>query len=122
VPALHQPLAGDLWLLMAALKPNNGLERIGDLAANISHKAAAFAAEPPMDIPLDIDSIWGRVSGMLREGIDAMVKLHAGPAHDVCRKRSPLTQYAFIRTNHRRLLAVVRKWFRTSAHGSSGPR
>ncbi|MDZ7618905.1 MAG: PhoU domain-containing protein [Patescibacteria group bacterium] len=34
--ALYQPVAGDLRLIVAALKINNDLERIGDLAVNIA--------------------------------------------------------------------------------------
>ena len=34
--ALHQPVAVDLRLIIAILKINNDLERIGDLATNIS--------------------------------------------------------------------------------------
>ena len=34
--ALHQPVAVDLRFIVAALKINNDLERIGDLATNIS--------------------------------------------------------------------------------------
>lgn len=92
VLALHQPVAGDLRLVVAVLKINNDLERIGDLAVNIAHKAAAFAAEPPMDFPLDIDAMWRRVSGMLRDAIDAMVKLDARLAHDVCRRDDAVDQ------------------------------
>jgi len=47
--ALHQPVANDLRMLVAALKINNDLERIGDLAVNIARKALAFAAEPMID-------------------------------------------------------------------------
>jgi len=92
VLALHQPVAGDLRFVVAALKINNDLERIGDLAVNIAHKAAAFAAEPPMNIPLDIDGMWDRVHGMLRDAIDAMVNLDAKLAHDVCRRDDAVDQ------------------------------
>jgi len=34
--ALHQPVAADLRFIIAALKLNNDLERIGDLAVNIA--------------------------------------------------------------------------------------
>ena len=42
--ALHQPVAIDLRFIVAALKINNDLERIGDLAVNIARKAEALAA------------------------------------------------------------------------------
>jgi len=35
--ALHQPMAGDLRFLTAAIKINNDLERMGDLAVNIAN-------------------------------------------------------------------------------------
>jgi phosphate transport system protein len=56
--ALCQPVAVDLRLIVAALKINNDLERIGDLAVNIARKAAAIADEPPMEIPFDIAGMW----------------------------------------------------------------
>ena len=37
--ALYQPVAVDLRLIIATLKINNDLERIGDMAVNIAHKA-----------------------------------------------------------------------------------
>jgi phosphate transport system protein len=43
VLALHQPVAVDLRFLIAALKMNNDLERIGDLAVNIA-RAQRFLA------------------------------------------------------------------------------
>ena len=92
VLALHQPVAGDLRLVVAALKINNDLERIGDLAVNIAHKAVAFASEPPMNIPLDIDRMWREVHGMLRDAIDSMVNLDAKLAHDVCRRDDEVDQ------------------------------
>ena len=40
--ALHQPVAGDLRYVIACLKMNNDLERIGDLAVNIAKRARSF--------------------------------------------------------------------------------
>ena len=34
--ALHQPMASDLRMIVAALKINSDLERVGDLAVNIA--------------------------------------------------------------------------------------
>lgn len=82
--ALYQPVAIDLRLIIAALKINNDLERIGDLAVNIAHKAAALAAEPPMEIPFDIGGMWDKTQGMLRDSLNALVNMDAGLAQEVC--------------------------------------
>jgi phosphate transport system protein len=82
--ALYQPVAGDLRLIIAALKINNDLERIGDLAVNIARKAAAFAGEPPMEIPFDIAGMWEKVQAMLRDSLDALVNMDVALAKSVC--------------------------------------
>ncbi len=41
--ALAQPVAADLRLLMSALKINNQLERIGDIAVNIAERVTSLA-------------------------------------------------------------------------------
>jgi len=84
--ALHQPVAVDLRLVIAALKINNDLERIGDLAVNIAHKAQSLSEEPYDDIPFDIDGMWRKTQTMLRDALDAMVNMDAALAADVCRR------------------------------------
>ena len=81
--ALYQPVATDLRLIVAVLKINNDLEQIGDLAVNIARKAAAVAAEPPPDIPLDIAGMWAKVQAMLRDSLDALVNMNARLAENV---------------------------------------
>jgi phosphate transport system protein len=83
--ALYQPVAIDLRLVVAVLKINNDLERIGDLGVNIAHKAAAFAAEPAMDIPFDLMGMWEKTQNMLRRSLDALMNMDAALAHAVCR-------------------------------------
>lgn len=82
--ALHQPVAGNLRLVVAALKINNDLERIGDLAVNIARKAAVFARQPLPDVPFDVSSMGEKAQTMLRESVDALVNGDARLAHDVC--------------------------------------
>ena len=84
VLALHQPVAGDLRFIVAALKINNDLERIGDLAVNIARKAVTFASLPPMEIPFDLAGMWTKTQAMLRDSLDALVNLNAALAHEVC--------------------------------------
>ena len=82
--ALHQPVAVDLRFIVAAMKINNDLERIGDLAVNIARKAVAFADEPPVDVAFDIGGMWERTQAMLRDSIDAMVNMDGALAAAVC--------------------------------------
>jgi phosphate transport system protein len=82
--ALHQPVASELRLIVAALKINNDLERIGDLAVNIARKAAAFASHLPMEIPFDLPGMWEKTHLMLRDSLEALVNLNPGLANDVC--------------------------------------
>ncbi|MBN1396316.1 MAG: phosphate signaling complex protein PhoU [Pirellulales bacterium] len=82
--ALHQPVAIDLRFIVSALKINNDLERIGDLAVNVARKAVAFADEPSMEIPFDISGMWRKTQAMLRDSIDALVNLNGTLAAEVC--------------------------------------
>ena len=82
--ALHQPVAVDLRMIVSVLKINSDLERIGDMAVNIAHKAAAFAAEPHVEIPFDIVGMWEKTQAMLHDSIDALVNMDAALAESVC--------------------------------------
>jgi phosphate transport system protein len=81
--ALYQPVATDLRFIVSALKINNDLEQIGDLAVNIARKAAAVAAEPPLEISLDIVGMWEKVQAMLHDSLDALVNTDAELAESV---------------------------------------
>jgi phosphate transport system protein len=83
---LYQPVAGDLRLVIAALKINNDLERIGDLAVNIAHKAVSLAQEPAVEIPFDLPGMWSKTRAMLRDSLDAMVRADPRLAKDVCER------------------------------------
>ena len=49
--ALYQPVASDLRFLVAVIKINSELERIGDLASNIGERAISLAQEHPVPVP-----------------------------------------------------------------------
>jgi len=82
--ALHQPVAWDLRLIVSALKINNDLERIGDLAVNMARKAVTFASQGPMAIPFDLMGMWEKTQSMLRDSLDALVNHNPGLANNVC--------------------------------------
>jgi phosphate transport system protein len=81
--ALYQPVAVDLRLVVAVLKVNNDLERIGDLAVNIARKAAALASAPPLEVAVDVAAMWGQARRMLHDSLDALVRGDAVLAADV---------------------------------------
>jgi phosphate transport system protein len=82
--ALHQPVAIDLRFLVAVLKINNDLERIGDLAVNIAERAAYLATQPPVDISLDFMGMARKAQAMLKKSLDALINLSAELAYEVC--------------------------------------
>ncbi|MBN1782890.1 phosphate signaling complex protein PhoU [bacterium] len=73
--ALHQPVATDLRFIVAVLKINNDLERIGDLAVNIAERARFLAFQPPVNVPLDFGSMAELVQRMLKKSLDALVNM-----------------------------------------------
>lgn len=82
--ALYQPVASDLRLIISALKINTDLERVGDLAVNIAHKAAALAKKPDFTSPVDLKPMAAKVRTMLRDSIRALVDFDATLAQQVC--------------------------------------
>ena len=55
--ALTQPVATDLRLIMSALKMNNDLERLGDLAVNISEKIEGVSDYKEILTELHVDEL-----------------------------------------------------------------
>ena len=75
--ALHQPMAVDLRAIMAAVKINTDLERVGDLAVNIAEAAQRYAAHPPVKQLIDIPRMAAIAQQMLRDALDAFVRRDA---------------------------------------------
>ena len=71
VLALHQPVAADLRYFITALKVNNVLERMGDLAVNITERAAYLSAHEHLGAALDFPRMAEGVQTMLRNSLDA---------------------------------------------------
>jgi phosphate transport system protein len=76
--ALQQPVASDLRLILAALKINNDLERIGDHAVNLAESAISHAAQTPLDLKTELPRMTQLALQMLREAIDGFI--HSTPA------------------------------------------
>ena len=72
--ALFQPMAADLRAIVAAVKINTDLERVGDLAVNIAEAAQRYIARPPVKKLIDIPRMAGIAQAMLRDALDAFVR------------------------------------------------
>ena len=82
--ALHQPVAVDLRFLIAALKMNNDLERIGDLAVNI---AGIQTRQTTDDIPAAwgerLQSLGEKAQVMLRRSLESLMNMDTAGAREV---------------------------------------
>jgi phosphate transport system protein len=72
--ALYQPMATDLRSIVAAVKINSDLERVGDLAVNIAEAARRYAMHPPVKQLIDIPRMGDIAQSMLHDALDSYVK------------------------------------------------
>jgi phosphate transport system protein len=84
--ALQQPVAVDLRFLVAALKINNDLERIGDHAVNIAEGAQRLVGQRPFKPFVDISYMAEVAMSMLKQSLDAFVNRDAELARKVIKK------------------------------------
>ena len=83
VLALYQPVAADLRFVVAVLKINNDLERIGDLASNIAKPVSQLTITGPLELPEEISSMAKQVEEMVKNSLDAVVKANPDLARQV---------------------------------------
>ena len=83
--ALHQPAAGDLRLIAAAIKINSDLERVGDQAVNIAETGVYLLKEPKIKLG-DIPRMVEVAAGMLKDALDAFSRGDVELARDVIKR------------------------------------
>lgn len=83
IMALYQPVAVDLRFLIAVIKINNDLERIGDQAVNIAERVEIIAKQNPCDFIYDYSIMAEKARKMLHDSLDAFVNLDPELAHKV---------------------------------------
>ncbi len=81
--ALQQPMARDLRFLTAAIKINNDLERMGDLAVNIVERVLSLISQPPVRPLIDIPHMARLAESMVHRSLDAFVTRDADLARGV---------------------------------------
>jgi phosphate transport system protein len=83
VMARNQPTAIDLRFLVAVMKINNDLERMGDSAVNIVQSVLHLNEEPPLKPYIDLPRMSELAQKMVRESLDAFVGKDADAARTV---------------------------------------
>ena len=105
--ALYQPVAVDLRFVVAVLKINNDLERMGDLAKNIAKRVLYLARVDRVDVPVDFRSMAQRAQDMVKRSLDALVTADSALAHRVRQDDDELD--GMRRMIHEKIRAKVRE-------------
>jgi len=71
--AMQQPMAVDLRFILAVIKINADLERVGDQAVNIAERVKGLVTLPPVDLPIDIPKMAETAGSMIRMSLEAFV-------------------------------------------------
>jgi len=82
--ALYQPVASDLRLIIAILKINQDLERIGDLAVHIAERGLFLCQQPGVALPFRLGTMADKAQAMLKNVLKAFVNLDEAAACAVC--------------------------------------
>ncbi len=90
--ALQQPVAVDLRFIIAALKMNNDLERIGDHAVNIANTAIKLAGEPYLKPLEDLPKMSRLAAQMVHDAVNAFIHLDSETAREICVRDSEVDE------------------------------
>ena len=76
-------LETDFRLIVATLKVNNDLERMGDLAVNLSERTISLCAMGAAEAPAGLDALAGSVRAMVSKSLGALIYRNADLAIQV---------------------------------------
>jgi phosphate transport system protein len=81
--AQEQPMAIDLRFILAVIKINGDLERVGDQSMSIAIRTKNMLENPPVDLPVDIRSMGDHAARMVRSAVQALIDADAPLAEAV---------------------------------------
>lgn len=81
--ALYQPMAVDLRTIVAAVKINSDLERVGDLAVNVAQAAERYVRHAPVKPLIDIPRMGVMAQRMLNDALNAFVSKDVSAARRI---------------------------------------
>jgi phosphate transport system protein len=72
--AMQQPMAVDLRFILAVIKINADLERVGDQAVNIAQRVLNMIELPASELPVDIPAMAAKVRAMVRDALRSFIE------------------------------------------------
>jgi len=95
VRTLRQPdlVDAEIRLVVSALKINNDLERMGDLAVNLSQRAISLAAMGDVETPAEIEPMAVAVRAMVSKSLGALIYRNVDLAIQVLESDDAVDQY-----------------------------
>jgi phosphate transport system protein len=72
--AMQQPMAVDLRFIMAVIKINSDLERVGDQAVNITERVMDLVEMPAEELPVDIPRMATAGGAMVRRALESFIE------------------------------------------------
>ncbi len=103
--AQEQPMAIDLRFILAVIKINGNLERIGDQSMSIAERALALNAMPPVDNPADIAGMREIARSMIRGALQALLDGDSKLANQVVEMDDEIDRLN--REAHERLIGLI---------------
>lgn len=83
--ALDQPMAVDLRVIVGTMRITVNLERLGDEAVNLSHRAMFLSSRPPLPFNPKMEKLADTAKGMLADSLKSFVDNDVRLAEQVCR-------------------------------------
>ncbi|HEV2462234.1 MAG TPA: phosphate signaling complex protein PhoU [Acidobacteriaceae bacterium] len=103
--AKEQPMAIDLRFILAVIKINSDLERIGDQAMSIAIRTQTLLKDPAVDLPVDVHGMGNYATRMIRTSIRSLLKGNAPLAETVLKMDDEIDQMN--RRAHAELIEVI---------------
>ena len=72
--AMQQPMAIDLRFILAVVKINADLERVGDQAVNIAERVMDMMDLPPADLPVDVPRMASAAAAMVQRALESFIE------------------------------------------------
>ncbi|HEX4155888.1 MAG TPA: phosphate signaling complex protein PhoU [Acidobacteriaceae bacterium] len=81
--AMEQPMAVDLRFILAVIRINADLERVGDQAVNIANRVKELGASGSGELPVDIPKLAQLATAMIRKALQSFIEADTEMAQSV---------------------------------------